>query len=410
MPLLLGRALHHGVPDGDRHPDLHQEDRDGQRTRERKDDLRAELARLLLRRVCPSVLASAPASTTAGGAIPSRSGGWRATETATGGQVLFSHKPATGKGHHDRRGARVAACAAHLALEGTRPLRGGPSRRAQHDRHRTVQDARAGRAARGQWLLRTGHVELVTGVEIGTDISGKKLLDDYDAIFVGVGLGEDTKLGVPGEDGPAVVGATSWIERLKTAPAVPAGSAASSGSVRGKRVVVVGGGNTAIDVARECAQLGAEEVTMVYRRAASDMSGYAHEMDDARIEGVRLVERAAPIAFVRDGSGKLTALRLATTKNGTPAPGTSGSRVILRRSPSARPSSPRREGAAGRGADARGIVVDPRRARLVTRRFSGGLRQRRQEVVHAVADGRGAARAHLSLGAEGRHDLAVVAQ
>jgi glutamate synthase (NADPH/NADH) small chain len=149
-------------------------------------------------------------------------------------------------------------------------------------------------------------VEIRTGVEVGKDVTAKSLLDEYDAVFLGLGLGEDSKLGIPGEDGPGVVGATAWIEEMKLAK-----NRDPHGHGLGGRVLVVGGGNTAIDVAREAAQLGADDVAMVYRRGAGDMSGYAHEMESGRKEGVRLVTHATPKAFVRDASGKLVALRVA---------------------------------------------------------------------------------------------------
>jgi glutamate synthase (NADPH/NADH) small chain len=167
------------------------------------------------------------------------------------------------------------------------------------------------------WVKELG-VEVVTGVEIGGNSAGalspKKLLEDYDAVYLGVGLGADTKLGIPGEDGPGVYGATAWIEAMKLDPKTP--------SPKGQRVVIVGGGNTAIDVARECALLGAQDVAMVYRRSAADMSGYDHEMTGARKEAVRLVENVQPTSFVRDASGKLTAIRVAKTENGKAVAGT----------------------------------------------------------------------------------------
>jgi glutamate synthase (NADPH/NADH) small chain len=148
---------------------------------------------------------------------------------------------------------------------------------------------------------------------VGREITAKSLLDEYDAVFLGLGLGEDSTLGLPGEEGPGVVGATAWIEGMKLAR--------SHGGALG-RVVVVGGGNTAIDVAREAAQLGADEVTMVYRRGAGDMSGYAHEMESARKEGVRLVASTVPLAFLRNPHGKIVALHVARAEDGKHVPGT----------------------------------------------------------------------------------------
>ncbi len=168
--------------------------------------------------------------------------------------------------------------------------------------------------AEAEWVARLG-VEIRTGVEVGKDVTAGALAEEYDAVFLGLGLGADSKLGIPGEDGPGVVGATAWIEQMKL-------TRTRLHEAGLGRVIVVGGGNTAIDVAREAAQLGAEGVEMVYRRGAGDMSGYEHEMEGAKKEGVRLVANRVPVAFVRDPSGKLIALRVAAAENGAPIPGT----------------------------------------------------------------------------------------
>src|SRR5690606_38725247 len=114
---------------------------------------------------------------------------------------------------------------------------------------------------------------------------------------IGVGLGADSALKIEGEDGPGVYGATDLIERIKSDPTL---------SLKGVRhAVVVGGGNTAIDVARELKQLGVPYVAMVYRRDERDMSGYVHEMVGARQDGVRLLERRQPVALERTPDGRL---------------------------------------------------------------------------------------------------------
>src|SRR5262249_52209532 len=109
----------------------------------------------------------------------------------------------------------------------------------------------------------------------------------------------------PGVHGSGVTGAVAWIERMKLEPGLALAGVTSA--------VVIGGGNTAIDAARELARLGVPEVAMLYRRTEADMSGYEHEMEHARSEGVRLVERATPESFVRDG-GALRAIRLADSR------------------------------------------------------------------------------------------------
>jgi glutamate synthase (NADPH/NADH) small chain len=240
-------------------------------------------------------------------------------------------------------------------------------------------------------------VDVQTGVEVGTEdgpgnVSAKKLLETYDAIFIGVGLGADSKLGIPGEDGPGVWGATQWIESMKLEM-----TKAKREEIAGKRVLVIGGGNTAIDVASECAQLGAADVAMVYRRGVADMSGYKHEMDGGRKEGVRLVTHAQPVAFVRDGSGKLTGLRVKRTDGDKSeydipcdlaalAIGQSKLREVAKELP-------------GVELDAKGCVVADAKngATGNPKVFAGGdCINGGKEVVNAVADGRNAARTLLA--------------
>jgi glutamate synthase (NADPH/NADH) small chain len=213
-------------------------------------------------------------------------------------------------------GPASISCAAYLALEGHEPtifekraLPGGlnttgvaPYKMHAHEALREIE-----------WVLSLGKVKLEAGKLVGKDIPADDLLSKYDAVFLGLGLGEDTKLGIEGEEGRGVVGATAWIEEMKIQ--------ASNGRLGG-RVVVVGGGNTAIDVARECALLGADEVVMVYRRGAGDMSGYQHEMEGARKEGVRLLTSQIPVAILRNEDGKVRGVRIAKTDGGKPVAGT----------------------------------------------------------------------------------------
>jgi glutamate synthase (NADPH/NADH) small chain len=235
-------------------------------------------------------------------------------------------------------------------------------------------------------------VEIRTGVEIGKGVSVQSLLDEYDAVFIGIGLGADTRLNIPGEEGPSVLGATAFIERLKNDPDF---------SIAGmKQALVVGGGNTAIDVARELAQLGVPDVAMVYRRGAEHMTGYAHEMSAARLAGVRLIERAQPIAVLRDEAGNVKSLRVALTENGKIIAGTEQDlacdTVVL-----AIGQSKLRALASelpGVELDNRGCVVVEAGSRRTgnSRVYAGGdCINGGKEVVNAVADGRDAARAMM---------------
>ncbi|HEY8038431.1 MAG TPA: FAD-dependent oxidoreductase [Polyangiaceae bacterium] len=320
-----------------------------------------------------------------------------ATATTTGElrDGLFPRKAPTGKrAVCVGAGPASLAFAANLALEGhhatvleKRPLPGGLNATGVAPYKLHAEDA----LREVEWVRSLG-VEVKTGVEVGRDVTGAQLVAEYDAVFLGLGLGDDTRLGVPGEDGPGVVGATAWIEQMKLAPA--------SSRAKLGRVVVVGGGNTAVDVAHECALLGAEEVTMVYRRGAAEMSGYEHEVAGARKDGARLALHAVPVAVVRDAGGAVRALRVATAENGKAVPGTERELPCDLVAVAIGQSKLRSLAAQfpGVALDARGCVV----ADAVTgvtghpKVFSGGdCVNGGKEVVNAVAEGRDAAR-HLN--------------
>jgi dihydropyrimidine dehydrogenase (NAD+) subunit PreT len=131
-------------------------------------------------------------------------------------------------------------------------------------------------------------VELRLRTRICSRIELETMTADADAAFLGVGMGPDTAVTYPGDDLPGVWESLPFIEAIKTGqpPAV------------GERVVVIGGGNTAIDVAREALRLGAESVTVVYRRGEAEMPAYPHEVEEARAEGVEFRFLTAPVRFV----------------------------------------------------------------------------------------------------------------
>jgi glutamate synthase (NADPH/NADH) small chain len=131
-------------------------------------------------------------------------------------------------------------------------------------------------------------VNLRLGERITSREQFEALAAGADAVFLGVGLGADTKVSYPGDHLHGV-----W-ESLRFIEAIKAGQAPSVGD----RVIVIGGGNTAIDVAREAIRLGADEVTIVYRRTEAEMPAYPHEIEEAREEGVRFHFLAAPVAFL----------------------------------------------------------------------------------------------------------------
>ncbi|MDJ0837193.1 MAG: NAD(P)-dependent oxidoreductase [Acidobacteriota bacterium] len=229
-------------------------------------------------------------------------------DEAETGRKLFEPKPDTGKKVAlIGAGPASLACAAYLALEGVKPtifergkLPGGLNTTgvAPYKLHAESSLDEV------SWLLSHG-VDLKTEVEVGKDVTADQLRRDYDAVFVGIGMGDDRLLSFGNENNPYVLGATALIEAIKN----DAGFQLPPGV---KTAVIVGGGNTAIDIARQLAGLGVEDVSMIYRRTAAEMSGYKHEMDYARKEGVTLVENARPVK-VHQEEDRVLGLRVAST-------------------------------------------------------------------------------------------------
>lgn len=149
-------------------------------------------------------------------------------------------------------------------------------------------------------------VELRTGVRVGTDVSMQRLQQDYDAVFVAVGLGATRRLGIPGEDLPGVADALVFIDHLKSNP---------HWKTRiGRQVVVIGAGNTAIDAATQAKRLGAERVTIVYRRGPEDMSAYDYEYELAKKDGCEFRFNTVPKAVL--GATRVTGLQCARSEVG----------------------------------------------------------------------------------------------
>jgi dihydropyrimidine dehydrogenase (NAD+) subunit PreT len=157
-------------------------------------------------------------------------------------------------------------------------------------------------------------VTLRTGVEFGKDLFLAQLRKEFDAVVLSVGLGRAPQLGIAGEE--AIMDGLELIEASKTAPQ----------SVQiGRNVIVIGAGNTAIDCATIAARLGAERVTIVYRRTDREMSCYAHEYDFARKEGIEFRFLSQPHrVLLKDGKPEALECRRvelgAADASGRPAP------------------------------------------------------------------------------------------
>jgi dihydropyrimidine dehydrogenase (NAD+) subunit PreT len=134
-------------------------------------------------------------------------------------------------------------------------------------------------------MIRALGIEFRFGHEISGESGVASLEKEFAAIFLGIGLGAMFKLNIPGEDLPGVVNALSFIEAYKTKGALAVG----------RKVVVVGGGNTAIDAARAAIRLGATEAHLVYRRGQQHMSAFDFEYEQAAREDVRFHWFAQPV-------------------------------------------------------------------------------------------------------------------
>ena len=157
-------------------------------------------------------------------------------------------------------------------------------------------------------------VRIETHREIGNDLPLAELQAKFDAVFLGLGLGATPNLGIPGEED--ILDGLEYIEQSKMN-----GHAMKIG----KNVVVIGAGNTAIDCATIAARLGAEHVTMIYRRTPNEMTAYPHEYDFIKKEGVRFEFLAQPIrVHAKNGSvGGVECVRMSLghqDASGRPAP------------------------------------------------------------------------------------------
>jgi dihydropyrimidine dehydrogenase (NAD+) subunit PreT len=230
-------------------------------------------------------------------------------ETAEGKPVeigrlqRFATDQAMGKGHPFTRaaptGKKVAvvgagpaglACAHRLALHGhevvihdARPKPGG-----LNEYGIATYKTTGGFAQKEvDWLMSIGGITMKTGVALGRDVTLAELQAGYDAVFLGMGLAGVNALRAPGEE--TTVAAVDFIADLR--------QAGDKGAVAvGRDVVVIGGGMTAVDAAVQSRLLGAQNVTIVYRRGQEKMSASGYEQEHATRAGVRIVTHAMPVA------------------------------------------------------------------------------------------------------------------
>lgn len=159
-------------------------------------------------------------------------------------------------------------------------------------------------------------VEVRTGVSVGSDVTLDSIENDFDAVFVSIGAHSNKTLGIEGEEAPGVVSAVRMLR------AIGDGSVAD---YSGQDVIVVGGGNVAMDAARSAARMGAKSVKIVYRRRRADMTALDEEIDGAIADGCELVELVAPVRIETNSEGQAVALwgqpqMISSVQRGRPAP------------------------------------------------------------------------------------------
>jgi glutamate synthase (NADPH/NADH) small chain len=253
------------------------------------------------------------------------------------------------------------------------------------------------------WLRSQG-LSIRSGTTVGTHVTVAELLEDFDAVFVGVGLGGIAKLGVEGEMLPGVHDALELIHAAKL-------GRLGADTFAGNEVVVLGGGNTAIDGARLAVRLGAAGVSILYRRGVSHMPAYDHEIDAARHEGVDVSSWLAPIKII--GFDRVEAVRCRRTMPGPEGP--DGRPTVLHDDEIVEFPADAVILATGQASrrqfleqlpelevDARGrVVVDAEQRTSNPNIWAGGdCANGGKEVVNAVAEGKAAAR---SIDAASKH-------
>jgi glutamate synthase (NADPH/NADH) small chain len=296
-------------------------------------------------------------------------------------------------------GPASLACAAELRRAGyavtvfdDRPLPGGLATYGVAEYKLRPSDSRR----EVEWLAALG-VEF-RREEVRAELARQRLERDYELIFLGLGLGSMQRLGIPGEQAAGVLDALSFIARYKTSP----------GFSVGRSVVVIGGGNTAIDAANAARRLGAAEVRLFYRRSEEEMPAFPFEFQRSLLEGVHFHWLAQPLEILLS-DGRATGVRFTRTRLGDadaggrrrpePVPGSAFEVACDLVIPALGQASVAEQWARSCGFRLQGSLIAVERASGRTsnpRYYAGGdCVNGGREVVDAVADGKRAALAMM---------------
>ena len=165
--------------------------------------------------------------------------------------------------------------------------------------------------------LEDAGVRFVVNTRIGESVTVDALLAEYDAVFLGTGAGVEASMDIPGEKLAGVYSATDFLVRANVPLEMLPDGRRQRPQV-GRRVAIIGGGDTAVDCARTSIRLGAEEVTIVYRRTEAEMPGNKVERGVSLDEGVRIRYLEAPTELLGDEDGRLRAMKVIKMELGEP--------------------------------------------------------------------------------------------
>jgi glutamate synthase (NADPH/NADH) small chain len=258
--------------------------------------------------------------------------------------------------------------------------------------------ARTADSVREADLVKQLGVQFCQKFEVGHDVSFAELENEFNAIFIGVGLGETWPLDLPGENLHGVYGAIEFIKETK--------SRAFAEVEVGRRVACIGAGNTAIDVVTAARRLGADTVYLIYRRGEPEMPAFAYEYELAKQDGVSFLWQTQPVRVLGEG-GVVTGLGCVRTRLGssdakgrrspTPIPGTEFRLDVdmVVRAVGQKPATDLLRAVNGLELNSDGTVkINDRHQTGNPKFFAGGdCTNGGKEVVDAVAEGMAAARA-----------------
>ena len=239
-----------------------------------------------------------------------------------------------------------------------------------------------------EFILEVGGISIKNGTALGRDVQLSDLQESHDAVFIGVGLARARKLGLDGESLSGVRDALGYIESLRQASDL-------TSVEHGNDVVVIGGGNTAIDAAVQSKRLGARHVTLAYRRGPEEMGATDFEQDLAATNGVNIIHWATPVGL--SGNGSVQRIKLERTKSVAGKLEMTGEtfeletdQVLVAVGQSMIPDT-----LGGLELDGSKIAVDAKGATSLAGVFAGGdcIRSGEDLTVQAVEDGKVAARA-----------------